>query len=1798
MGINQISITEDRAAGGKELAGSLWFRNEDNEYEHLERTVTTASPGAMWTYSVWIKRSDIYGQSGQSKQTLMSAESGGSNKSFIRYNNDAGADTLRFYDASTGNCDLVTVSNYRDTNDWIHYVLAADTTLNTSGNRIKFYTNGQLYEGAYWSSGNTTSDHFEEWNWFKTSVTQYIGKSTTDASSYNTFRGGMSDVYLIDGIQLGPEHFGYTDPLTNIWRPKKFTRWDSDDGYKSNWSEMWGGTFDSDYRVTNGGSFNGTTTGYTQNEGSAEIHWTPSSPISISSSLQVYVTQGTSGQLELNDASVATTNNDWTEIATSGTLTKLSLLSGSGSQWVQLKAVKVDGVILDDSAGRNSFHLPMDGKHPIGADQSGKGNDWTPVNFGGSTVIPKATGALPILNTVSGGRVAVPGVRGQVGVAVTVYNSGSGNKYYLDGEEAKTLSYKRGQTVTFDTSDSTVSGHPFRFATAADAAGSTQYTTGSVTSASEGSVGAATTITFPIDAPETLYYYCTNHSGMGGSITGITTDIQVADPYASYCKLALPLVGNAVDVSNQINSGSATKTMTANGNAAASSQKSNFYSGSFYFDGNGDYLSTPDSTDWHLGTSEFTIECFIRKTANGTNNYDAAIATGVNGSYHDGWSFLTSTGDDAFRTSDGSTGYGLDFNNNSFTTDGKWHHIAVSRDSSNVARLFLDGIIQDEETWNFSIPDSSTPLYVGAQILDPGSVTFSFNGYIQDVRLYHICKYTENFIPASTDPDVMLDTPFGVSYETDYPEPTAGAVVFSGSRGAAAASNYLYAGTSSDFTVGSSDDFSFEAYIYPTSVSDTSLFGIGSSTVFGYRIISGSPYLYVQTTGGILNTGSIAANKWTHVAVTRSSGTLYSFIDGVLAGSVANTGSFSASGGTGAGTFIGAANLSAASPPNYSFTGQISNLRFVNGTAVYISDFTPPTAPLTNVTNTKLLCCQNKNDSSANTVFPTSTTACSLNIPCDEDTFADQSASSVSITDNSISVASAGTNTLGITTAAVLPGGSGDAIDTRGTDFDRTTAYTIDCYFNYDGSQQGRLVTNYNPGVTGNTDGADGQGITVATDGSINIYDYANAVLAPAGSVVNDTWYHLRFIANNTKVIATYLNGERMVDGTSSTIDNFAYDGPLQYGAGEGSTSHRFSGKLGPIRFTPGEYLGAPPVGGLVTTESVISNNATATITVTGTSTQATGFNPFDRESKFTLGKESGYATWNPLASRDICRKGDLKLDFADASTSYSAAVTDLMMPPNSGGWYYEYTVDYQTGSSPAMGLHSMIDGRYIWGGSAPWYFGSGDTANNDFVNAGVTTANSGIRVENPASTGQTVSVRYDATNRAFGYSLEGGPWVITTYADNDSHKIHMYENTWYSFVAADVSNDDVIMTANFGQKPFKYPPPEGFRALCRTNLPRPGVNDPQTVVGITSYTGDMTAAQPISGFKFAPDLVLLKSSTDAYAWRMGGPVLGVGNALGPNVQDDMVVEADGFVSFDESGFTLGSNTGTSDTYHNTGDKYVAFTWKAGGSKGTWNIDGTSFASASAAGLDGGTIDPTYASVGTKQGFGIYKYTGNGTSGADIVHGLSQAPDLIIAKNLDENSTQWLTSHRSAGLTGDNITGTSVPEWYEMYLNSDTNRANNGTDVVSPDGATKITLGSGDNINKNTISYIMLAWHNVTGVQKFGTYIGSGAVSSGPYVYLGFKPAFVIIKNASAYGGWRVFDNQNNTSNWEYGSNTCFAIESVDAVTSYSDRGIDLLADGFKVRSTSSWNNTDGSIYLYMAWADSNVMFGGQSNAR
>ena len=207
----------------------------------------------------------------------------------------------------------------------------------------------------------------------------------------------------------------------------------------------------------------------------------------------------------------------------------------------------------------------MDGNSPIGQDQSGNGNDWTPVNFGGSVALdnPQVSGAKPILNTTQGGTQAGVGVFGSkqnVGYAVTVYNDGGGNKYYIDGVKQDTVTgLIRGATYTFDTSDSTVSSHPFRFSATSNGShgGGSEYTNGVAAI-----TGAATTITVPHDAPNTLYYYCTSHSGMGADITGITTNEKLADQYASHCVLALPLVGADDDVCASIACTSTTKTVT------------------------------------------------------------------------------------------------------------------------------------------------------------------------------------------------------------------------------------------------------------------------------------------------------------------------------------------------------------------------------------------------------------------------------------------------------------------------------------------------------------------------------------------------------------------------------------------------------------------------------------------------------------------------------------------------------------------------------------------------------------------------------------------------------------------------------------------------------------------------------------------------------------------------------------------------------------------------------------------------------------------------------------------------------------------------------------------------------------------------------------------------------------------------------------------------------------------------------------------------------------------------------------
>ena len=185
-------------------------------------------------------------------------------------------------------------------------------------------------------------------------------------------------------------------------------------------------------------------------------------------------------------------------------------------------------------------------------------------------------------------------------------------------------------------------------------------------------------------------------------------------------------------------------------------------------------------------------------------------------------------------------------------------------------------------------------------------------------------------------------------------------------------------------------------------------------------------------------------------------------------------------------------------------------------------------------------------------------------------------------------------------------------------------------------------------------------------------------------------------------------------------------------------------------------------------------------------------------------------------------------------------------------------------------------------------------------------------------------------------------------------------------------------------------------------------------------------------------------------------------------------------VRFILNGFELTTdNDGTNDD-----NEYVAWCWKSGGDKGTFNRDGAGYASAAAAGLSAGTITPTGASIGTRQGFSIITWTGTGSAG-DIPHGLTQDPDVIMIKNRENNSADWY------------VFGKFIDDTFDkrLTLNStgdatSSSSALNGTSAIS---STIVKLGANEGSNGSSDDMLMYAWHSVPGVQKFGAYKGNGS---------------------------------------------------------------------------------------------------------
>ena len=410
---------------------------------------------------------------------------------------------------------------------------------------------------------------------------------------------------------------------------------------------------------------------------------------------------------------------------------------------------------------------------------------------------------------------------------------------------------------------------------------------------------------------------------------------------------------------------------------------------------------------------------------------------------------------------------------------------------------------------------------------------------------------------------------------------------------------------------------------------------------------------------------------------------------------------------------------------------------------------------------------------------------------------------------------------------------------------------------------------------------------------------------------------------------------------------------------------------------------------------------------------------------------------------------------------------------------------------------------------------------------------------------GDVIGMAIDSTNVKFykNGTLQG------TYA-------HSLTGDYFAVGLAYNDSASTVIDFNFGQRAFAYTPPTGYNALNTANLPAPTVKDGSDYFNTVTYTGNGTS-QSISSLDFSPDLVWLKCRSIAYNHRLVDSVQGVGSTLSSNLTNAAVNSSSEFTSLDSNGFSITQGAGYE--FNNNAVPYVAWAWDANGA-GSSNTDGTITSTVSA--------NPT-------AGFSIGTYTADGSNANRTVgHGLGVAPEFIIVKNRDTTGRHWLIWHKGFN---DNDKG---------LLFTDAAVADNR---FGPSAPTSTVFGLyGGQGNYNSDDHVFYAFAGVEGYSKFGSFVGNGS-ADGPFVFCGFRPAYVWLKGSTFASNWNTYDSARSEYN---AADDLLRLNSAAAeVSDYSPAAIDLLSNGFKIRTSSGDWNSSGQTFVFCAFAEN--PFGG-----
>jgi len=528
--------------------------------------------------------------------------------------------------------------------------------------------------------------------------------------------------------------------------------------------------------------------------------------------------------------------------------------------------------------------------------------------------------------------------------------------------------------------------------------------------------------------------------------------------------------------------------------------------------------------------------------------------------------------------------------------------------------------------------------------------------------------------------------------------------------------------------------------------------------------------------------------------------------------------------------------------------------------------------------------------------------------------------------------------------------------------------------------------------------------------------------------------------------------------------------------------------------------------------------------------TAGTTYDAMTDSPTLTSATVANYPVLNPLIKQGSgsVTEGNLK----GAGSSYECWGT--MAFPSTGKYYFEYTHNGSTGAGngPAIGIVGLNKPDEDYGVK---YNKNGTKWLN---------GTNSIAYGASYTTGDVIGVAYDADNNS-----------ITFYKNNTSQGATTTASG-YTYLPYHFDNSGSGGFLNFGQRPFSYTPPTGFVRLNTYNLPDSTIKKGNTVMDATLWTGTGTNLNVVNASQFKPDFVWIKNRSTTNYHNLFDSVRGVQKALYSNATDAEATETQGLLAFNSNGFNMGTNGGT----NGSGNALVGWQWQAGQGSTSSNTNGS--------------ITST-VSVNTTAGFSIATFTSTGAA-ATVGHGLGVAPKMIIVKARN-NASGWAVYHASVGNTG--------------ALRLDTTAATSTTiDWWRDTSPTSSVFSIGANF-PNAYTSVAYCWAEIAGFSKFGSYTGNGS-ADGPFVYLGFRPKFVLLYNTAGGDFWYILDSARDTYNatglylYPNSSNA-----EGDLRSTYPQ---DFLSNGFKVRN-ASFPNANGTNIIYAAFAENPFK---NSNAR